>query len=57
MLAGRADLSTLDDTETLVKHATRNGIVALVRLVRYDLDNRPPKDFLGRHDAKLNAYD
>ena len=56
MLARGADLTALDDTETLVKYATGDRIVALMRLIRYDLDNRPPEDLLGRHDAKLNAY-
>lgn len=56
MLARGADLATLDDAQALVKHATRDGIVPLMRFVRDNLDNRPPKDFLGRHDAKLNAY-
>ena len=56
MLARGAHLSTLDDTETLVKHTTGNGVVALMRLICHDLNNRPPEDLLGRHDAKLNAY-
>ena len=56
MLARGADLATLDDTETLVKHAARDGIVALMRFIRHDFDNRPPEDLLRRHDAKLNAY-
>ena len=57
MLARGADLATLDDTQTLVKDAARNRVVALVRLIRDNFDNRPPKDFFGGHDAKLNAYD
>jgi len=56
MLARGADLATLDDTETLVKDAARDGIVALMRFIRHDFDNRPPEDLLRRHDAKLNAY-
>jgi hypothetical protein len=57
VLARGADLAALNDTETLVKHAARDGIVALMRLIRHDFNNRPPKDFFGGHDAKLNAYD
>jgi hypothetical protein len=57
VLARGTDLAALDDTEALIKHPARDGVVALVCLIRHDLDNRPPEDFLGGHDAKLNAYD
>ena len=57
LLAGRADLAILNDTELGVKDAARNRLTALVGLVCRNLDHTALDNVVGARNAELNAYD
>lgn len=55
VLAGRTDLSRLDDAETSIEDSTWDRIGTLVGLICDDFDNRTPQDLLRRGDSKLDT--
>jgi hypothetical protein len=57
LLAGRADLAILDDTEFGVKDTIRDCLTALVGLVCRNLDHTALDNVVGGRDTELNTYD
>jgi len=56
LLAGGTHLAILNHTEAGVKDAVRNRLVALVCLVRRDLDDTSLTDIFGVGNAKLDSH-
>lgn len=55
--ARRADLSILGGTKARIKDAAGDGLIALVVLIRCDLDDTLLDDVVGAPDAELDAND
>jgi len=57
VLAGRTDLAVLDDAESRIKDAIRDGLARLIGFVGSNLHDTPLEDVVGVCDAELNSGD